>query len=135
MKSWEQFFRFCLVGVLGFAVDASTLTIMLAANAGLFWGRAVSYLAAASCTWALNRRWTFDDRSSRGARQWAKFLAVNSCGGLVNLWSLRPSRPSFERLIGDFSCFRCGSRFDLRPHHQLPSFEAHGLRKASAKVT
>ncbi len=30
------------------------------------------------------RRWTFDDRSSRGARQWAKFLAVNSCGGLVN---------------------------------------------------
>jgi hypothetical protein len=49
------------------------------------------------------------------------------------LWSLRPSRPSFERLIGDFSCFRCGSRFDLRPHHQLPSFEAHGLREGISK--
>ncbi len=84
MKSGGHFFRFGLVGVVGFAVDASTLTIMLMANAGLLSGRAVSYLTAASCTWALNRRWTFHDRSSRRARQWAKFLVVNSCGGLVN---------------------------------------------------
>jgi putative flippase GtrA len=84
LKSGGQFFRFGLVGIVGFAVDASTLTIMLTVNAGLLWGRAVSYFAAASCTWALNRRWTFHDRSSRRASQWAKFLAVNSCGGLVN---------------------------------------------------
>jgi putative flippase GtrA len=38
----------------------------------------------ASCTWALNRRWTFHNRSSRRMRQWAQFLVVNSFGGAVN---------------------------------------------------
>jgi putative flippase GtrA len=84
LKSWKEFLRFGLVGVIGFAVDASTLAMMLMADAGVLRGRAVSYVAAASCTWALNRRWTFHDRSSRRARQWAQFLAVNSLGGAVN---------------------------------------------------
>jgi putative flippase GtrA len=59
LKSWKEFLRFGLVGVIGFAVDASTLAMMLMADAGVLRGRAVSYVAAASCTWALNRRWTF----------------------------------------------------------------------------
>jgi putative flippase GtrA len=84
LKSWKKFFRFGLVGVAGFAVDVSILAIMVKANAGVLWGRAVSYVAAVSCTWALNRRWTFHDRSGRRARQWAQFLALNSCGGAVN---------------------------------------------------
>jgi hypothetical protein len=129
LKPWEEFFRFGLVGVVGFAVDASTLAVMLAASAGVFWGRAVSYVAAASGTWVLNRSWTFHDRSSGRAHQWAQFLAVNSCGGRRELWRLRPSRSSFGRLICDFSYFRRRSRFDLRPHHQLLPFEAHSLQE------
>jgi putative flippase GtrA len=84
LKSWKEFVRFAVVGVIGFTVDASTLAIMLMAGAGVLWGRAVSYVAAASCTWALNRRWTFHDQSSRRVRQWAQFLAVNLLGGAVN---------------------------------------------------
>jgi putative flippase GtrA len=84
LKSWKEFLGFGVVGAIGFAVDASTLAMMLVAGAGVLWGRAVSYVAAASCTWALNRRWTFHDRSSRRARQWVRFLAVNSFGGAVN---------------------------------------------------
>jgi putative flippase GtrA len=56
LRTWEQFFRFGFVGIVGFA----------------------------SCTWLLNRRWTFNDRSRSPARQWAWFLAANSCGGFVN---------------------------------------------------
>jgi putative flippase GtrA len=78
------FFRFGAVGIIGFAVDATTLALMLSLGMGFYSGRACSYVAAASCTWALNRSWTFHDRSSRRARQWAQFLAVNSIGGAVN---------------------------------------------------
>jgi putative flippase GtrA len=79
-----QFVRFGLVGIAGFAVDAAVLALALVLGAGVFWGRGISYVAAASCTWALNRRWTFRDRSSGWAAQWARFLAVNALGGAVN---------------------------------------------------
>jgi len=82
----SQFVRFSLVGVAGLVVDTAVLYGALALGAGLYSGRVVSYVAAASATWALNRRFTFsghEDGSSRLA-QWAKFLAANSLGGLVN---------------------------------------------------
>ena len=84
MRAWEQFVRFALVGILGFAVDASVLTLLLTAHIGLLSSRCLSYVSAASCTWLLNRRWTFNDSRSSPARQWARFLAANSCGGAVN---------------------------------------------------
>jgi putative flippase GtrA len=84
LTPWAQFARFGLVGVIGFAVDASTLTLMLAAGVGLLDGRAVSYVIAGTCTWLLNRRWTFRDRSDRLGRQWAQFLAASLCGSAAN---------------------------------------------------
>jgi putative flippase GtrA len=78
------FIRFGTVGVVGFAVDATILALLLLLGMGFYWGRACSYVAAASCTWAINRSWAFQDRSRRRARQWAQFLAVNSIGGAVN---------------------------------------------------
>lgn len=83
-RTWEQFLRFGFVGVLGFAVDAAVLSLALTAHAGLLPGRCISYVVAASCTWLLNRRWTFNDRRRSPAKQWARFLAANSCGGVVN---------------------------------------------------
>jgi putative flippase GtrA len=84
LKSRNEFFRFGLVGVVGFTVDALTLAIMLTVGSGVLWGRAVSYVAAATCTWALNRRWTFRDLCRHRTRQWAQFLLTNSLGGAVN---------------------------------------------------
>ena len=81
-----QFLRFGVVGTIGFVVDAATLTAMMALGLGPYWGRIVSYLAAATTTFALNRAWTFRDRRGAGpvTAQWGRFLAVNLVGFAVN---------------------------------------------------
>jgi putative flippase GtrA len=79
-----QFLRFAGVGAAGFLVDAGTLWLAMQAGAGPLTGRLASYLAAATFTWALNRRLTFRDRSAGLLAQWARFLAVNAVGGGVN---------------------------------------------------
>jgi putative flippase GtrA len=82
----RQFLSFAAVGTVGFLVDAGVLYLaMHLLGAGLYAGRLLSYLAAATATWALNRRYTFHARRSaaRGA-EWARFLAANAAGGIVN---------------------------------------------------
>lgn len=82
----QQFIRFGLVGVAGLAVDAATLTLIIGwVVANPYIARVVSFLVAATTTWALNRTFTF-----RGAPcdsliiQWAHFILANAFGGLVN---------------------------------------------------
>lgn len=84
------FFRFALVGSVGFVVDAAVLYLAIAWLAtGLFASRLLSYFVAATVTWLLNRRFTFapSDDSSRyaAANQWSRYVAVNGVGALVNL--------------------------------------------------
>ncbi|PHK96672.1 GtrA-like protein [Pseudoroseomonas rhizosphaerae] len=84
-----QAFRFGVVGTAGFVVDTATLYLALWLGAGLYGGRVLSYLAAASGNWALNRAWTFRAARRPGghagaARQWALFLLVNLVGFAVN---------------------------------------------------
>ncbi len=81
-----QFLRFGVVGTLGFLVDSAVLLLMLWAGAGPYGGRVVSYLAAASTTWAVNRAWTFRDaaRDQPAARQWGVFVALNLLGFVAN---------------------------------------------------
>ncbi|WP_203074883.1 GtrA family protein [Falsiroseomonas ponticola] len=80
-----QFLRFGVVGTVGFVVDTAVLYAGLALGLGLYSGRAVSYVAAATTTWALNRAWTFRGRGQGPvARQWALFLAVNLIGFACN---------------------------------------------------
>lgn len=83
--AWE-FLRFGVVGVIGFVVDTAVLYGMLGLGAGLYGGRAVSYVAAASTTWVLNRAWTFRHRAGGQdvRRQWALFLTVNLVGFALN---------------------------------------------------
>jgi putative flippase GtrA len=80
-----QFLRFALVGCAGFVVDAGVLSLVLWLGADHYTGRVVSYLAAATFTWALNRNYTF--RAQRGTRlvgEWGRFLAANAVGGVIN---------------------------------------------------
>jgi putative flippase GtrA len=45
----------------------------------------VSYLVAATVTWLLNRLWTFRGLGSGPVhRQWARFIAVNLVGFVLN---------------------------------------------------
>jgi len=80
-----EFLRFGVVGTIGFVVDTAVLYGALWLGAGLYLGRAVSYLAAATTTWALNRAWTFRGRAGGAVgRQWALFVVVNLGGFVLN---------------------------------------------------
>ena len=82
----RQFVAFSAVGTVGFLVDVATLYVVMSQlGAGLYGGRVISYLVAASSTWALNRRYTFRaQRSTKRTGEWGRFLAANAIGGLVN---------------------------------------------------
>jgi putative flippase GtrA len=82
----RQFIRFGLVGVAGFVVDASVLHLaMRYLGAGYYLGRLFSFLAAVTVSWALNRRFTFKERTELPATtEWARFVAANSVGGVIN---------------------------------------------------
>ena len=82
----RQFLSFAVIGAIGFLVDAFTLyAAMHLLGAGLYSGRVLSYLAAATTTWALNRRYTFrPQRSPNMVAEWGRFLGANAAGGLIN---------------------------------------------------
>jgi putative flippase GtrA len=82
----SEFARFAVVGTAGLFVDMGALFIAIdLIGLGYIAGRVVSYLAAATFTWACNRTITFASRGSESAvAQWARFLVVNSAGGAVN---------------------------------------------------
>jgi putative flippase GtrA len=80
-----ELMRFGVVGVAGFVVDAGVLTAAIALGLGPWFGRVLSYLAAATATFALNRAWTFRGAArGRPVRQWALFLVVNLVGFVFN---------------------------------------------------
>ena len=99
--------RFAVIGTLGVPVDGSVLWLMTH-KAGLdpYSGRVVSWLCAATFTWAGNRYFTFRQRRARGipgaAKEWLRFLAANAVGGLVNVGLyatlVRYAPPPFDNL-------------------------------------
>jgi putative flippase GtrA len=82
----RQLMAFGVVGVIGFSIDAGTLYLARWLGAGLILGRIVSYLTAATCTWALNRRFTFTSREAQDPwREWALFMVSQVAGAAFNL--------------------------------------------------
>ena len=81
-----QFGKFGMVGVVGLMVDIAALYSAMAwAGLGPYGARAVSFLVAATATWALNRVFTFRGEHDGGLLgQWAKFIAAKSLGGALN---------------------------------------------------
>jgi putative flippase GtrA len=88
----RQFIRFGIVGGIGFVVDAGLLHLLLLADFGYYGGRLVSFLAAATTTWILNRSFTFrregapaggPDRA-HPAGEWLAYIGLMVVGGLVN---------------------------------------------------
>jgi putative flippase GtrA len=83
-----QFLRFGLVGVAGFLVDAGLLRLLLLAGFGYYGGRVISFLAAATTTWILNRSFTFRRDAASAfahpAAEWLSYLGLMAIGGAVN---------------------------------------------------
>jgi putative flippase GtrA len=81
----KQFLRFCLVGTLGFAVDAGVLQLLLLTVAtNPYTARIFSFLAAASVTWICNRRYTFRTAAPASRAEWLRYLALMTLGALLN---------------------------------------------------
>ena len=81
-----EFFKFSLVGTLGFVVDAASLQILVSlAGINPYASRLFSYFLAATTTWWLNRRFTFAAcNDACWQSQWLRYLVVNAAGGGVN---------------------------------------------------
>ena len=80
------FAKFAAIGAAGFVVDAAVLQAAIS-GVGLspYTARVVSYGAAATVTWWLNRRITFRAQASHDAvREWLRFLGANAAGGALN---------------------------------------------------
>ncbi|MDR6214293.1 GtrA family protein [Paracidovorax wautersii] len=82
-----QFVRFLGAGLVGLAVDIAVL-YALAPALGWYAARVLSFLAAATTTWAINRRYAFQAQVPAGhtgwAREYARYLLSMTAGGAVN---------------------------------------------------
>ncbi|CAN7418948.1 GtrA family protein [Pseudorhodoferax sp. LjRoot39] len=88
MRQVGTFARFCVVGAIGFVVDVATL-YALSDTLGWYAARLISFLCAATATWALNRRLTFTGRDPHASapavlREYLRYLASMLGGGVVN---------------------------------------------------
>ena len=95
----QQFFKFGIVGVVGFIVDAGVLALcMKVGGLGPYEGRLVSFLIAVTVTWLGNRHFTFKEKPTPAAthaspvtptattatKQWFQFLIVCLGGFALN---------------------------------------------------
>lgn len=84
----RQGIAFLCVGTIGFLVDASVLTTLVGGlGLGHYGSRVVSFAAAVTVTWLLNRRYTFAAQASDGRRrrEFSRYLGVQVTGALINL--------------------------------------------------
>lgn len=78
------FLRFCFVGGLGFVVDASiTLALTQFARMDVSAARILAFAIAATCTWQLNRTYTFC--SGAGRSSWVPYVALTAVGAGINI--------------------------------------------------
>ncbi len=83
----REFFRFALVGTLGFAIDGGLVQALVSmAQADPYLARVASFLAAVTTTWMLHRRYTFPASAGRRAgSQWSLYMMTSIIGALVNV--------------------------------------------------
>jgi putative flippase GtrA len=83
----RQFLKFCLVGGIGFVVDAGTLTLMTRyGGIGPIVARLISmFVFGMTTTWLLNRSLTFRAQSGGSVlAEYLRFAAANAIGNSIN---------------------------------------------------
>lgn len=83
----QRFPGFVLVGAIGFLVDAGILTALVTGfGVGHYGARAISFTAAVTATWYMNRRWVFETIAAhRSSREYTSYLVVQVIGAVINL--------------------------------------------------
>jgi putative flippase GtrA len=106
----KQFLRFCVVGAAGFLVDAGILQTLVA-GLGLnpYASRLVSFLAAATATWWMNRHYTFVAARKPSRAEWQAYVGLMVLGALINygafalciaFWRLALAQPWLAVAVG-----------------------------------
>lgn len=81
----SQFLRFGIAGAIGFVVDVAALYLAMAAGAGFYLGRGISFLCAVFATWQVNRNFAFKASGSMSLwQEWWRYLLAMLGGGVVN---------------------------------------------------
>lgn len=89
--SLEQFIKFALVGVMNTLVDllilnTETLITQVKEGSGFAIQKGVSFLAAVTFSYFINKKWTFQDKSNQGeAKKFSQFFFVSLIGMVVNV--------------------------------------------------
>lgn len=78
---------FAAVGAIGFFIDASILTLLMTSvDLNPYTARAISFTAAVTSTWYVNRRWVFNQRAVQmSGREYASYVVVQVIGAIINL--------------------------------------------------
>ena len=77
--------RFAVIGGIGFVVDAGILTALVTLQGWHHYpARAISFAAAVTVAWALNRRFTFT-KTKDAKREYARYFGVQIVGAVINL--------------------------------------------------
>jgi len=80
----RELMLFAVSGVLGFVVDAGIVQFLVRElSADPYGARVISFLAAATTTWAFNRRYTFAGRSSGSRRRELLRYLIAMAGGFA----------------------------------------------------
>ena len=75
------------VGAIGFVVDATVLTALVAGlGADPYKARGLSFALAVTVTWYLNRRWVFAYQANqRKVAEYASYVGIQVTGASINL--------------------------------------------------
>lgn len=100
-KEAERFFKFLVVGTIGFIVDFGTLTFLVEVMGFVpVVANTISFSAAVVSNFTLNRYWTYpDSRSKRRRIQVLQFGVVSIVGLAINNGILLLLEPPFEVLL------------------------------------
>lgn len=79
----RQLLRFGIVGVAGFLVNA-VLVESLAVVIGPALAQVVAFPVAVTCTWLMNRQFTFSSTEPATFAEWRRYVAANSVGMIAN---------------------------------------------------
>lgn len=121
MQPSPQFLRFCAAGVVGLLVD---LAVLYATAWALGWygARVLSFTAAASTTWWLNRRFTFQAHTASVWLQYLRYMVSMLGGAALNYaayaatlhWMDLPGKAALGVALG--SCAGLASNYFTARH-------------------
>jgi len=100
---FKRFFKFAIVGTVGFMIDVSVLNIMhKVAGWPLVAANSLSFTLAVLSNFTWNRLWTFpESRTRRKRRQLPQFTLVNVIGLMINTIVLLTIKALLSHFVPD----------------------------------